>query len=95
MKNIPQWGILLLVLVVSFPLGQFLDVSMLDYDDIVSPVSELYRQIQVDGYLWTVSFADHSIISHSANKGDLVPMAKHTVAQMVLWPVSFLVEVIC
>ena len=67
---------------------------MLDYDDIVSPVSELYGQIQVDGYLWTVSFADHCVVAHGANKGDLVPMAKHTVAKMVSWSVTLFVEVV-
>lgn len=67
---------------------------MLDDDDVVSPVSELYGQIQVYGYLWTVSFADHCVVAHSANKGNIVPMAKHPIAEMVSWPVTLFVEVV-
>ena len=67
---------------------------MLDYDDVVSPISELDRQIKMDGYLWTVGFVDHCVIAHSTNKWNLVPMAKHTVADPVFWLVTFFVEVI-
>jgi len=79
---------------VKLKLNQFFDVSVLDYDDIVGLVPELYGQVEMDGYLWTHGFADHSVIAHSANKGYLVPMPKHTVAKMVLWLVAFFVEVI-
>jgi hypothetical protein len=78
---------------VKSKLNQFLDVSVFDYDDVVSPVSEPDGQIKMDGYLWTVSFVDHCVVAHSANKWNLVPMAKHTVAKMVLWLVAFFVEV--
>ena len=67
---------------------------MLDYDDVVSPISELDRQIKMDGYLWTVGFVDHCVIAHSANKWNLVPMAKHTVTDPVFRLVTFFVEVI-
>lgn len=68
---------------------------MFDYDDVVSAVSELDGQIKMYGYLWTLCFVDHSVIAHSAHKGDIVPAAKHTVTNMVLWPVAFFIEVIC
>ena len=67
---------------------------MLDYDYIVSLVSELYGQIQMYGYLWAVRFADHCVVAYSANKRNLVPMAKHPVAKMVSWLVTFFVEVV-
>ena len=68
---------------------------MLDDDDVVSAISELDWQIQVYGYLWTMRFADYCVVAHSAYKRNIVPMTKHTVAKMVLWPVTFLVEVVC
>ena len=67
---------------------------MLDDDDVVGPVSELDRQIKMDGYLWTHGFVDHGVIAHRANKGNPIPMAKHTVADPVSWLVTFFVEVI-
>lgn len=67
---------------------------MLDYDEVVSPVSEADRQVEMDGYLWTVGLVDHGVVANSANKWNLVPMAKHTVADPVLWLVAFFVEVI-
>ena len=67
---------------------------MLDYDDVVGPISESDGQIKMDGYLRTVGFIDHCVIAYSAHKGNLVPMAKHTVADPVLWFVTFFVEVI-
>jgi len=67
---------------------------MLDYDDIVGLVSELDWQVEVDRYLWAVGFVDHCVVAHRANKGNLVPMAKHTVANPVFWFVTFFVEVI-
>jgi len=80
--------------VVKLKLLQFGDISMLDYDDIVCFVSEPDRQIKMYGYLWTVSFVDHSVIAHSTNKRTPVPMAKHTVADPVFGPVTFFVEVV-
>ena len=80
--------------VVKLKLNQFFDVFVLDDDDVVSPVSELYGQIKMDRYLWTMGLVDHCVIAHSANKGDIVPMAKHTVAKMVSWLVAFFVEVV-
>ena len=67
---------------------------MLDYDDVVGFVSEPDGQVEMDGYLWTHGFVDHSIIAHGANKGDLVPMTEHTVADPVSWLVTLFVEVI-
>jgi hypothetical protein len=74
--------------------NQLLDVPVLDYDDVVSLVSEPDGQIKMDGYLWPVGFVDHCVIAHSAHKGYAIPMAKHTVAKMVLRPVTFFVEVV-
>ena len=67
---------------------------MLDYDDVVDLVLELDGQIKMDGYLWPHGFVDHSVIAYSTNKRNLVPMAKHTVANPVSWLVTFFVEVI-
>ena len=67
---------------------------MLDYDNVVGPISEPDGQVEMDGYLWTVGFVDHCVIAHSANKWNVVPMAKHTVADPVSWFVTFFVEVI-
>ena len=67
---------------------------MLDDDDVMGLVSELDGQVEMDGYLWTQGFADHCVVAHSANKGNLVPMTKHTVAKMVFGLVAFFVEVI-
>ena len=74
--------------------NQFLDISVLDYDDVVGPISELDGQVEMDGYLWPVGFVYHGVVAHSADKRDLVPMAKHTVADPVSWFVTFFVEVI-
>jgi len=74
-------------------LYQLLDVPVLDYDDVVSLVSESDGKIKMDGYLRTVGFVDHGIIAHSTHEGNVVPMAKHTVTQMVLGLVTFFVEV--
>ena len=82
-------------MLVKSKLNQFLYISVLDYDDIVSLVSEPDGQIKMDGYLWSVGFVDHCVVAHGANKRNLVPMAKHTVAKMVPWLVAFFVEVIC
>jgi len=79
---------------VKLKLNQFLDISVLDDDDVVGTISELDRQIKMDGYLWPHGFVDHCVIAHSANKGNLVPMAKHTVADPVSWFVTFFVEVV-
>ena len=67
---------------------------MLDDDDVMGLVSELDGQVEMDGYLWTHGFADHCVVAYSANKGNLVPMTKHTVAKMVCWPVAFFIEVV-
>jgi hypothetical protein len=67
---------------------------VLDYDDVVGPISESDGQIKMDGYLWTVGFVDHSVIAHGANKGYAIPMAKHTVADPVFRLITFFVEVI-
>ena len=67
---------------------------MLDYDDVVGIVLEPDRQIKMDGYLWPCGFIDHCVIAHSTNKRDLVPMAKHTVAEVIFWLVTFFVEVV-
>ena len=80
---------------VKLKLNQFLDISVLDYDDVVGPISEPDGQVEMDRYLWTVGFVDHCVIAHGPNKGDLVPMAKHTVADPVFWLVAFFVEVVC
>jgi len=80
--------------VVKLKLNQFLDISVLDDDEVVSPVLELYGQVEMDGYLWSRGLADHCVVAHCANKGNLVPMAKHTVTNPVLWLVAFFVEVI-
>jgi hypothetical protein len=79
---------------VKSKLNQFLDIFVLDYDDVVDPISELDRQVEMDRYLWTVGFVDHSVIAHSTNKRNLVPMAKHTVADPVSWLVTLFVKVI-
>jgi len=81
--------------VVKLKFNQFLDVSVLDYDAVVGPISETDGQVEMDGYLWTVGFVDHCVIAHSANKRYIIPMAKHTVADPVLWLVAFFVEVVC
>ena len=81
-------------MLVKLKLNQFFDIFVLDYDDVVGPVSELDGQIKMYGYLRTVGFVDHCVIAHGPNKGDLVPMAKHTVADPVSWFVTFFVEVI-
>jgi len=80
---------------VKLKLNQFLYISVLDYDDVVCAISEPDGQIKMDGYLWSVGFVDHCVVANSAYKRNIVPMAKHTVAKVVLWPVTFLVEVIC
>ena len=67
---------------------------MLDYDNVVSAISKLNGQVEMDGYLRTVGFVDHCVIAHSAHKRNLVPMAKHTVADPVFGLVTFFVEVI-
>jgi hypothetical protein len=79
---------------VKLKLFQFGDIFVFDYDDVVGAVSELDRQIKMDGYLRTIGFVDHCVIAHGANKRNLVPMAKHTVANPVFWLVTFFVEVI-
>jgi len=80
---------------VKLKFNQFLDVSVLDYDEVVSPVLEADGQVEMDGYLWSYGFADHGVVAYSANKGDLVPAAKHTVADPIGWFVTFFVEVVC
>jgi len=77
-----------------FHFNQLLDILMLDYDDVVSPISELDGQVKMDRYLWSVGFVDHGVIAHSAHKRYLVPMAKHTVADPIGWFITFFVEVI-
>ena len=67
---------------------------MLDDDNVVGSVLEPDGQIQMYGYLRTHGFVDHSVIAHSTNKRDLVPMAKHTIADPVFWLVTFFVKVI-
>ena len=67
---------------------------MLDYDDVMYLVSEADGQIKMDGYLRAVGFVDHSVIAHCAYKGNLIPMAKHTVTDPVLWPITFFVKVV-
>ena len=79
---------------VKLKLNQFFDISVLDYDDVVGLVLELDGQVEMDAYLRTHGFVDNCVIAHSANKGNLVPMAKHTVANPVSWLVTFFVEVI-
>ena len=74
--------------------NQLLDISVLDYDDVVDTVSEADGQIKMDGYLWSVGFVDHSVIAHCAHKRNIVPMAKHTIADPVFWLVTFFVKVI-
>jgi hypothetical protein len=80
--------------VVKLKLNQFLDISVLDYDDVMGFVLELYGQVEMDGYLWTHDFVDHGVVAHSAYKWNFVPMAKHTVADPVLRLVPFFVEVV-
>lgn len=75
-------------------LYQLFHVPVLDYDDVVSPVSKSYGKIKMYGYLWAVGFVDHCVIAHSANKRYAIPMAKHTVADPVFWLVAFFVEVV-
>ena len=77
-----------------FQFHQLLDISVLDYDDVMGLVSEPYGQIKMDRYLWAVGFVDHCVIAHGANKRNFVPMAKHTVTDPVFWPVAFFVKVI-
>lgn len=74
-------------------LYQLFHVPVLDYDDVVSPVSKSYGKIKMYGYLWAVGFVDHCVIAHSTHEGNVVPMTKHTVTQMVFWFVTFFVEV--
>lgn len=74
--------------------NQLLDVLMLDYDDIVGLVSESYRQVKMDGYLWPVGFVDHRVVAHSTNKWNIVPVSKNAVTKMVFWLVAFFVEVV-
>jgi len=80
--------------VVKSKLNQFFDIFVLDDDDVVGFVSELYGQIKMNRYLWAVSLVDHCVIAYGANKRYIVPMAKHTVAKMVSWLVTFFVEVV-
>jgi hypothetical protein len=79
---------------VKLKLNQFLYISVLDYDDVVCAISEPDGQIKMDGYLWSVGFVDHCVIAHGAHKRYAIPMTKHTVAKMVLRPVTFFVEVV-
>jgi hypothetical protein len=79
---------------VKLKLNQFLYITVLDYDDVVDSISEPYGQVKMDRYLWPVGFVDHSVIAYGAHKGYAIPMAKHTVAKMVLRPVTFFVEVV-
>jgi hypothetical protein len=79
---------------VKLKLLQFGDIFVLDDDDVMGLVSELNRQVKMDGYLWTVGFVDHGVVAHSAHKWNLVPMAKHTVTDPVFWLVTFFVEII-
>ena len=74
--------------------NQLLYISVLDYDDVVSPIPESDGQVKMDGYLRTHGFIDHSVIAYCAHKRNIVPMAKHTIADPVSWPVAFFVEVI-
>ena len=75
-------------------LYQLLNVPVLDYDDVVDAVSEADGQVEMDGYLRAVGFVDHGVIAHGTHEGNVVPMAKHTVAEMVFGLVAFFVEVI-
>ena len=74
--------------------NQLLDILVLDYDDVVSPISESDGQVKMDGYLRPVGFVDHSVIAYCAHKRNIVPMTEHTVADPVSWLVAFFVEVI-
>ena len=75
--------------------NQLFDISVLDYDGVVDAVSEADGQIKMDGYLWPVGFVDHCVVAHSAHKRNIVPAAKHTVADPIGWFVTFFVEVVC
>ena len=74
--------------------NQLLDISVLDYDDVVGLVPESDRKIEMDGYLWSVGFVDHRVIAHGTNKWNIVPVSKNAVTKMVFWLVAFFVEVV-
>ena len=69
---------------------------MFDYDDIVNDIVELDWKIQVNCDSGT-RVVDHSVIAHSANKWNLVPVSEHTITYPVLGsiPNAFKVFSLC
>jgi hypothetical protein len=70
------------------------NLFVLDKNNIVDLVFELDWQVQMNADARSFDIVYECIVSHSANKWNFVPFTGHSIANMVLGPVSNALKVI-
>jgi hypothetical protein len=71
-----------------------LDVFVLDHDHVPPLTIVLDWQIQMNCYFRAIDVVDLAIIAYTTHKRDLVPVTKHTIANVIGMFVPYAIEVI-
>jgi len=58
---------------------QWFYVFVLNNNDVVYFILELDRQVQMNGYPGAFELVDYCVVAHTANEGNLVPIAEYSI----------------